>query len=102
MKGKTKFLIFCMIFAVFTVKAQQNSLKLPADKAFSISPKTIFSPVTYQFLPIHRIPENFYTKNLSFFCRQEWKLEKVTNLPFRFRLGSVAYTDWLEGKTRTR
>ena len=33
-------------------------------------------------------------------CRKEWALEKSTGVPFRFRLGSVDYTDRLEGKTK--
>lgn len=31
-------------------------------------------------------------------CKKEWRLEQKTGLPFRFRLGSVAYCDWLESK----
>lgn len=34
----------------------------------------------------------------AFFCRMELKLERATGLPVRFRLGSVEYTDELEGK----
>lgn len=33
-----------------------------------------------------------------FFCRMEYKLGKKTHIPFKFRLGSVEYVDWLEGK----
>ena len=33
-----------------------------------------------------------------FFCRIEHQLSLKTSLPFKFRLGSVEYVDWLEGK----
>jgi hypothetical protein len=51
-------------------------------------------------MPIRLIPENNYSKGLTFFCRNEWLLEKKTGVPFRFRLGSVDQVNWLEGKQR--
>jgi hypothetical protein len=36
---------------------------------------------------------------LPFFCRIEHKLARKAILPVKFRLGSVQYVDWLEGKT---
>ena len=41
---------------------------------------------------------DFYSKQLGFFCKQEIKMDKITKVPFRFRLGSVEQCDWLEGK----
>jgi hypothetical protein len=35
---------------------------------------------------------------LPFFCRIEHHLDKKMRTPFKFRLGSVEYVDWLEGK----
>lgn len=43
---------------------------------------------------------DFVVRNYSFFCRQEYRLQKVTGLPLRFRLGSLEYVEQLEGKTR--
>ena len=43
-----------------------------------------------------------YTMPPGWVCRQEWKLEKFTGVPFRLRLGSKEQVDWLEGKTSHR
>ncbi|MCP9752962.1 hypothetical protein [Ferruginibacter sp. HRS2-29] len=87
-----------MIFAINSSKAQSFSLKDTANKASAIysllqniTQKPILSTV-----PV--IPANFYSTNLGFFCKKEWKIEKATKIPFRFRLGSVQYVDYLEGK----
>jgi hypothetical protein len=39
-----------------------------------------------------------YIKNLAFFCRQEWKLEKALKVPIRLRIGSLEQCSRLEGK----
>lgn len=44
------------------------------------------------------LPANYYTSKFGFMCKQELLLEKKTKIPFRFRLGSLAYTNMLEGK----
>ncbi|MBK6995870.1 MAG: hypothetical protein IPH31_13420 [Lewinellaceae bacterium] len=38
------------------------------------------------------------SKELPFFCKIEHNWGKKARLPLKFRLGSVEYVDWLEGK----
>ena len=49
------------------------------------------------------VQPSFYCSNLGFFCKQEIKLAKATNfkLPIAFRVGSLQYVDYLEGKVNT-
>lgn len=49
-------------------------------------------PQSAMFTPKYNV------NTLPFFCKIEAQLEQKTNLPIKFRLGSVQYVDWLEGK----
>jgi hypothetical protein len=40
----------------------------------------------------------YYTQSLGFICRQELKLDRLSSLKFRLRLGSLDYVNRLEGK----
>lgn len=96
-----KILIFCTVFVAESVAAQENTSKANAVKDFM---KSYYAQPTYLpgvILPKNVISPNFYVKNLGFFCKQELKLEAVTGIPFKFRLGSVQYCDWMEGKKNT-
>ena len=54
--------------------------------------------ITFRPTTTFTLKKDDYVKNLAFFCRQEWKLEKVLRVPFRFRVGSLEQCNRLEGK----
>jgi hypothetical protein len=51
-------------------------------------------------IPLQLLSQDHYSNNLSFFCKKELQLEKLTKIPFRVRLGSLDYVNALEGKGR--
>lgn len=59
------------------------------------TPRGLFSANEQEniYLPLIQIRQE-----QAFFCRMEYQLSLKTNLPFKFRLGSVEYVDWLEKK----
>ncbi len=65
----------------------------------TIERKTLNDSIIY--VPLRLVPSNFYSLNLGFFCKKELKIENAIKVPLRFRLGSVAYCDALEGKNNT-
>jgi hypothetical protein len=90
-------------------RLQTHSLQeMQTSSVFSASP-WLASPLPYThpegrparpaaLLKLSLPAGNFYFCQLGFFCKEEWKLEQSSHIPFRFRLGSLAYCDYLEGK----
>lgn len=71
------------------VKATDSVFVRPAAPLLSLSSKVKVS---------QSIPANFYSTHLPFFCDKELKIEKISGIPLRFRLGSLEYVNKLEGK----
>lgn len=85
------------LFAIFFLCAVFNSMaQRMLDSAFVTSKKIDSTTIFSKNLNI--VPANYYSSKLGFMCKQELELEKKTKIPFRFRLGSLAYTNMLEGK----
>jgi hypothetical protein len=47
---------------------------------------------------VNPILPRWSAEELPFFCRIEHDFARKSAVPFKFRLGSVEYVDWLEGK----
>ncbi len=84
---------FFSFFIIRTIQAQ-----IVSDTA-AIKKRPIFQlPAPLGLSSLTVVPKDFTVKHLPFFCDKEYKFEKLTKIPFRFRLGSVEYCDKLEGK----
>lgn len=110
MKEKGFFLFFCMIFVGQSIFCQQKSLwpivKKPANAFTSNVLGVKYAADSRANMNLYNrfavIQPNYYTQNFGFFCKKEWELEKSVNVRFKFRLGSLQYCDWMEGKTQYR
>ncbi len=85
-------IVFLLLIHVLPAFAQTAKDSVAKEKPL------FFNPRLNAVKTVTVIPQNFTASHLPFFCDKEWKLEKVTKIPFRFRLGSVAYCDKMEGK----
>jgi len=95
--------LFTILFVCFSAKAQQTVFSgLPYDstQTGAVKNTSIFLTSGNPLIntSVKTIPSSFYTSTLGFFCRKELQLEKALKFPVKFRLGSVAYTDKMEGK----
>jgi len=96
MKQKYKILVFCMIIVGNSAFCQQNS---QFSRVLLANKQSFFKfGIMTKSQPVAILPANYYCSQLGFFCKKELKLETATKIPFRFRLGSLQYNDWLEGK----
>lgn len=100
---------FISLFIGSLVKSQLIFTALPSAKSNAhpdtaqviISSQTLLKHLEkspFGSTSIKTVPSTFYYNSLGFFCRKELQLEKALSFPLKFRLGSVAYTDQMEGK----
>lgn len=86
-----------MLFTGKMVFGQTAGLSLTGKDIFK--PAAAIVPGNFKTSPAPIATPTFnYRDKLAFFCRQEVKFEKATKVLFKFRLGSVQYVDYLEGK----
>lgn len=77
----------------------QSSFSYPLLKQNTIDPFSIkftsqSQPTNY--FAVNPIPT--YNSLPSLFCKLEYKIETRSKLALRFRLGSLQYANWMEGK----
>jgi len=93
--------IFLLVIPFLTVSAAKGQT-LPSfvngKNIFKASYATAPLAAGRNISPSMLVSPSFYTTRLPFFCRQELKIEHAVGIPFKFRLGSVQYVDYLERK----
>lgn len=82
---------------IHTLNIEQNFYKKSLTNP-GTEKSSIVNNQTTIILKKQIIDPGFYQCNLGFFCKKEIQLEKITTVPFRFRLGSLDYVNKLEGK----
>ena len=99
MKLKKIFLLFGSILALNFAWGQSSFQLQKKEASFNIDALPLALNTNKKIIaPFMLITPYFYSEHLSFFCRQEIKFEKATKIPFKFRVGSVQYVDYLERK----
>jgi hypothetical protein len=92
----------CSVNAQLAVKDSTSNpyperMGLGWKKTLTMTWPISFEPVKYPPRP-SIIAQDQFVRNFGFFCRKELQFEKQTKLPLRFRLGSLQYCNYLEGK----
>ncbi|MGH2647067.1 MAG: hypothetical protein ACRDE8_05840 [Ginsengibacter sp.] len=99
------FILFLILSSLFSSAQNTESVKLNYN-TFLLKNKLNSSDTVYHTMPLFTyrqnlkspVSENFSTCTYGFFCREELKIEKVTKIPVRFRLGSLEQCNYYEGK----
>lgn len=99
------FLIFFFTCCFLSVQAQQtlhsNSISLER-KEFRLSgvfeTDLFFQPFDMKNSDTEFSIHKQFNHLPGLFCKMEYQIEKKSKLAPRFRLGSVNYTNWMEGK----
>jgi hypothetical protein len=95
-KKRVVALLFCLCAATACFSQEfghQNAIDtlFIRPTVFSFSPKQVYTEKSEQ-----AIPQNFYTQHFGFFCKHELNMQR--HVPVAFRLGSMDYCNYMEGK----
>lgn len=103
---KYKILFFCLLVLITKLNAQVPivnpfikpvALQLPIKSGFKTT-GILLKKQSHLYNLQAGIAADHYAKGLGFFCKQEIKFDRISKMPFRFRLGSVEDCNRLEGK----
>jgi hypothetical protein len=72
----------------------------PTDPYFFVQQKDYQGVASLTNAAVYQYQYFSPARDWGIICQKEWKLEKMTGVPFRFRLGSLEYVDRLEAKTK--
>jgi hypothetical protein len=95
--------------SVITSEKDFARLTLPGTKALQMSRNTdrmkgldltwgVVFKRSINSESVFTVPSNIYYLQSGVICKMEWELEKASHIPFRFRLGSLADCNAMEGK----
>ena len=88
--------ILSVIASAGTFHVVGQEIKMPEKVSTIDTVKQNVNKLQYKSNP--RLGKYDYYNSLGVACKAELKLEKATKIPFRFRLGSLQQTDYLERK----
>lgn len=86
-----------LLLLSFGARAQQVQ-ELVVSCGIADSLKQVRSLQRLNFKPAPVVGKDYYYRGLGLACKVEFKMEKATKVPLRFRLGSLQQTDYLEQK----
>ena len=87
--------LFTVLILTFFINYSYSQVLHPAkEKKFILYTDSLPARANRAF----SLQKDDYIKNLAFFCKQEWKLEKAFKVAIRLRMGSLEQCNRLEGK----
>ena len=87
-------LFIVLVLTLFINNSYGQALHPAKERKFILYTDSLTTRANRSF----SLQKDDYIKNLAFFCRQEWKLEKALKVAIRLRMGSLAECNRLEGK----